>query len=164
VDAVIFQARRILARRKDEFTNTNRPEVIEKGTPCVAFAGIGKHSNLGRERDESSAMGLLQWDFFEYLPVVLQDAATRDVLMVQYMTEDGLRRTLEDRSMWLWSHSREEFWMAGRQSSGYDLQALRANCMGDGLLAIVDATDRAVCHLGHKSCFSQPVPGAHGGE
>jgi hypothetical protein len=32
----------------------------------------------------------LQWDFFEYLPVVLQDAATKDVLMVQYMTEDGL--------------------------------------------------------------------------
>jgi phosphoribosyl-AMP cyclohydrolase len=72
----------------------------------------------------------LQWDFFEYLPVVLQDAATKDVLMVQYMTEDGLRRTLEERSMWLWSRSREEFWMAGRQSNGYDLQALRANCMG----------------------------------
>jgi phosphoribosyl-AMP cyclohydrolase / phosphoribosyl-ATP pyrophosphohydrolase len=111
-----------------------------------------------------NVMSRLQWDFFEYLPVVLQDAATRDVLMVQYMTEDGLRRTLEERSMWLWSRSREEFWMAGRQSRGYDLQALRANCMCDGLLAIVDATDRAVCHLGHKSCFSQPVPGAPGGE
>ena len=109
-------------------------------------------------------MSRLQWDFFEYLPVVLQDAATRDVLMVQYMTEEGLRRTLEERSMWLWSRSREEYWMAGRQSRGYDLQALRANCMGDSLLAIVDATDRAVCHLGKKSCFSQPVPGAPGGE
>jgi phosphoribosyl-ATP pyrophosphohydrolase/phosphoribosyl-AMP cyclohydrolase len=109
-------------------------------------------------------MSRLQWDFFEYLPVVLQDAATRDVLMVQYTTEDGLRRTLEERSMWLWSRSREEFWMAGRQGRGYDLQALRANCMGDSLLAIVDATDRAVCHLGHKSCFSQTVPGAPGGE
>ena len=109
-------------------------------------------------------MSRLQWDFFEYLPVVLQDAATRDVLMVQYMTEDGLRRTLEERSMWLWSRSREEYWMAGRQSRGYDLQALRGNCMGDSLLAIVDATDRAVCHLGHKSCFSHPVPGAPGGE
>jgi phosphoribosyl-AMP cyclohydrolase len=61
-------------------------------------------------------MSRLQWDFFEYLPVVLQDAATRDVLMVQYTTEEGLRRTLEERSMWLWSRSREEFWMGGRQS------------------------------------------------
>jgi phosphoribosyl-AMP cyclohydrolase len=36
-----------------------------------------------------NAMSRLQWDFFEYLPVVLQDAATRDVLMVQYMTRGG---------------------------------------------------------------------------
>jgi phosphoribosyl-AMP cyclohydrolase len=135
VDAVILQARRIL------FTQNRQ-----------AF-------ECGERRDESSAMGLLRVP-----PVVLQDAATRDVLMVQYTTEDGLRRTLEERSMWLWSRSREEFWMAGRQSRGYDLQALRANCMGDSLLAIVDATDRAVCHLGHKSCFSQPVQGAPGGE
>jgi phosphoribosyl-AMP cyclohydrolase len=75
--------------------------------------------------------------------VVPQDGATKDVLMVHYMTEEGLRRTLEERSMWLWSRSHEEFWMSGRQSNGYDLQALRANCMGDSLLAIVDATDRA---------------------
>jgi phosphoribosyl-AMP cyclohydrolase len=40
----------------------------------------------------------LQWDFFPYLPVVLQDASTRDVLMVQYMTREGLDRTLEERS------------------------------------------------------------------
>jgi hypothetical protein len=50
----------------------------------------------------------LQWDFFPYLPVVLQDATTRDVLMVQYMTEQGLANTLDQRSMWLWSRSREE--------------------------------------------------------
>ena len=106
----------------------------------------------------------LQWNFFEYLPVVLQDVATKDVLMVQYMTEEGLRRTLDERSMWLWSRSRERFWMTGRQGGGYDFQALRANCMGDGLLAIVDARDRAVCHLGSRSCFSQPVAGADGGE
>jgi hypothetical protein len=40
----------------------------------------------------------LQWGFFEYLPVVLQDAATKDVLMLQYMTEEGLRRTQARRS------------------------------------------------------------------
>lgn len=45
----------------------------------------------------------LKWNQFEYLPVALQDAATKDVLMIQYMTEEGLRRTLEERSTWLWS-------------------------------------------------------------
>ena len=98
----------------------------------------------------------LQWDFFDYLPVVLQDASTRDVLMVQYMTEEGLARTLDEASMWLWSRSREQFWMAGRDGGGYDLRAMRANCMGDSLLAVVDATDRGVCHLGNRTCFSQP--------
>jgi phosphoribosyl-AMP cyclohydrolase len=81
-------------------------------------------------------MVALQWDFFEYLPFVLLDYATKDVLMDQYMTQEGLLRTVDERSMWLWSRSRwlwsrsrEEFWMAGRQSRGYELQALSANCM-----------------------------------
>lgn len=99
----------------------------------------------------------LQWDFFEYLPVVLQDAATRDVLMIQYMTQEGLQRTLSERSMWLWSRSREAFWMAGRDGGGYGLEDLRANCMGDSLLATVDATDRGVCHMGYRTCFAHPV-------
>ena len=105
----------------------------------------------------------LQWDFFDYIPVVLQDVTTRDVLMVQYMTEAGVQRTIEERSMWLWSRSREQFWMAGRDGGGYDLKAMRSNCMGDSLFALVDATDRGVCHLGHRTCFSHPVEEAPGG-
>ena len=102
-------------------------------------------------------MAELQWDFFDYLPVVLQDASTSDVLMVQYMTEEGLARTLDERSMWLWSRSRENYWMAGKAGGGYPLASLRANCMGDSLHAVVDATDRGVCHLGYRTCFSQPA-------
>jgi phosphoribosyl-AMP cyclohydrolase len=99
----------------------------------------------------------LQWDFFPYLPVVLQDASTRDVLMVQYMTREGLDRTLEERSTWLWSRSRERFWMAGRDGGGYDVHDPRSNCMGDSLFALVDAEGKGVCHLGYRTCFSQPV-------
>jgi phosphoribosyl-AMP cyclohydrolase len=96
----------------------------------------------------------VKWNQFEYLPVALQDATTKEVLMIQYMTEDGLRRTLEERSTWLWSRSREQFWLAGRKSGGYEVLDLRANCMGDSLFVLVDATDRAVCHLGNRTCFS----------
>jgi phosphoribosyl-AMP cyclohydrolase len=99
----------------------------------------------------------LQWDFFPCLPVVVQDTSTKDVLMIQYMTREGVERSLEERSTWLWSRSRERFWMAGREGGGYDLLDLRANCMGDSLFALVDATDRGVCHLGYRTCFSQPV-------
>jgi phosphoribosyl-AMP cyclohydrolase len=99
----------------------------------------------------------LQWESFEYLPVAIQDVSTRDVLMIQYMTPEGVSRSLEERSTWLWSRSRERFWMAGRDGGGYDLLDLRANCMGDSLLAVVDATDQPVCHLGHRTCFSRPI-------
>jgi len=100
----------------------------------------------------------LQWDFFPYLPVVLQDEATKDVLMVQYMTQEGMQRTLEERSTWLWSRSRERFWLSGRDGGGYELADLRANCMGDSLLALVSAGDRLGCHLGNRSCFSRSLP------
>ena len=98
----------------------------------------------------------LQWDFFDHLPVVLQDEATRDVLMVQYMKEESLERSLDQGAIWLWSRSRQEHWMTG-PGGGYVVRDLRANCMGDSLLAVVDATDRGVCHLGYRTCFSQPV-------
>jgi len=102
----------------------------------------------------------LQWDFFECLPVALQDATTKEVLMIQYMTEEGLQRTLDQRSTWLWSRSREDFWMAGRDGGGYDVLDVRGNCLGDSLLAVVDATGRSVCHLGGRSCLVHPVTGS----
>jgi phosphoribosyl-AMP cyclohydrolase len=100
----------------------------------------------------------LLWDFFPYLPVVLQDASTKDVLMVQYMTRESLELSVEERSTWLWSRSRQRHWLAGRDGGGYDVLDLRASCMGDSLYALVDATDRGVCHLGGRTCFSQPAP------
>jgi phosphoribosyl-AMP cyclohydrolase len=103
----------------------------------------------------------LQWDFFPYLPVVLQDASTKDVLMVQYMTQEGVQRTLEERSTWLWSRSRERFWLAGREGGGHDVREMRSNCMGDSLLAVVDAEGKGVCHLGYRSCFSHDLLGGH---
>ena len=45
----------------------------------------------------------MKWNEFEYLPVALQDAKTRQVLMIQYMTEESVRRTLEEPSTRLWS-------------------------------------------------------------
>ena len=69
------------------------------------------------------------------------------------MTQEGVQRTLEERSTWLWSRSRERFWLAGRDGGGYDVQEMRSNCMGDSLLAVVDAEGKGVCHLGYRSCF-----------
>jgi phosphoribosyl-AMP cyclohydrolase / phosphoribosyl-ATP pyrophosphohydrolase len=99
----------------------------------------------------------LQWDFFPYLPIVLQDASTKDVLMVQYMTRESLELSVEERSTWLWSRSRQRHWLEGRDGGGYDIEEIRANCMGDSLYALVDAQGKGVCHLGGRTCFTQPA-------
>ena len=84
-------------------------------------------------------------------------------MMIQCMTKEGFDRWLEERSTWLWSRSREEFWLAGRNGGGYRIRDLRCNCYGDSLLAIVDATDRSVCHLGNRTCFSNRFMSAASG-
>lgn len=73
-------------------------DVPRGGLSSVDGRRVGEHADWGSE-----LMVAPQWGFFEYIPVDLQDSATKDVLMVQYMTEEGLRLTLDERSMWLWS-------------------------------------------------------------
>lgn len=99
----------------------------------------------------------LKWNEFEYLPVVLQDATTRRMLMVQYMTQEGLERTVEEGFTWLWSRSRRALWLLGREGRGYEVLQLWGNCMGDSLLAVVKAAGRRVCHLGNPTCFSNQL-------
>jgi phosphoribosyl-AMP cyclohydrolase len=100
----------------------------------------------------------MQWDW-EPLPVVLQDATTKDVLMVQYMMRESFDRSVDERSTWLWSRSRQVHWLGGREGGGYEIRALRRNCMGDSLLAIVDPDDSLVCHLRTTTCFSGVILG-----
>ena len=96
----------------------------------------------------------LQWGLFEYLPVTVQDV-TGEVLMVQYMTEEGLERAFKRGPGYGVDRANASGWPARRRR--YDLVDLRANCMGDSLLAIVDAGRRLGCHLGNRSCFSVPI-------
>lgn len=96
----------------------------------------------------------LKWKEFEYLPVVLQEASAGRVLMVQYMTQEGFERTVEEGFTWLWSRSRRKFWLSGREGGGYEVVELWGNCMGDSLLAVVKVDGQTVCHLGNPTCFS----------
>jgi phosphoribosyl-AMP cyclohydrolase len=91
---------------------------------------------------------------------VAQDAATDDVLMLAYMTEDTLRRTLDTGRMTYWSRSRQEVWVKG-QSSGntQTVGEVRLDCDGDALLFKVEQKGGAACHTGHHSCFYREYTG-----
>ncbi|MHB1598369.1 MAG: phosphoribosyl-AMP cyclohydrolase [Acidimicrobiales bacterium] len=85
---------------------------------------------------------------------VVQEATTREVLMVAHMDAEALRRTLESGRTWFWSRSRAEYWCKGETSG--DRQWVRRvayDCDGDALLVEVDQDGRGACHTGERSCF-----------
>ncbi len=87
------------------------------------------------------------------IPCIVQDATTRDVLMMAWMNEESLRRTLKENTTWFWSRSRQEFWHKGQDSGNtQELVELRYDCDCDTLLALVHPKGPA-CHTGQTTCF-----------
>jgi len=86
-------------------------------------------------------------------PCVVQDWSTGEVLTLAYMNEEALRRTRETGELHLWSRSREEQWHKGETSGNVQkVRALRTDCDGDTLLALVEPSGPA-CHTGERTCF-----------
>ena len=86
-------------------------------------------------------------------PCIVQDADSREVLMMAWMNEQSLRLTLEQRTTWFWSRSRQELWHKGATSGNTQrLAELRYDCDADALLALVHPAGPA-CHTGERSCF-----------
>lgn len=87
------------------------------------------------------------------VPAVVQDVTTRDVLMLGWMDDEALHRTLTTGRGTYWSRSRGEYWVKG-ETSGHtqDVREVRLDCDGDTLLVIVEQTGPA-CHTGDRTCF-----------
>jgi phosphoribosyl-AMP cyclohydrolase / phosphoribosyl-ATP pyrophosphohydrolase len=84
---------------------------------------------------------------------VVQDWSSGEVLMLAYMNGQALQRTRETGELHLWSRSREEPWHKGATSGNVQrVRALRLDCDGDALLALVEPAGPA-CHTGERTCF-----------
>lgn len=93
------------------------------------------------------------------VPVVVQDHATAEVLMLAYMNRDAYAATLESGFMHYWSRSRAALWKKGEMSGHIQkVVSLRLDCDGDTLLATVQQTGVA-CHEGTRTCFTRVVHG-----
>jgi len=87
------------------------------------------------------------------IPCIVQSAQTGDVLMMAWMNEESVNLTLEQRTTWFWSRSRQELWHKGETSGNtQELVELRYDCDADCLLARVIAAGPA-CHTGNDTCF-----------
>ncbi len=102
---------------------------------------------------EDDALSSLKFNEQGLIPCIVQDAETREVLMMAWMSEESLALTLQQRTTWFWSRSRSELWHKGETSGNVQqLVELRYDCDGDTLLALVHPAGPA-CHTGETSCF-----------
>jgi phosphoribosyl-ATP pyrophosphohydrolase/phosphoribosyl-AMP cyclohydrolase len=87
------------------------------------------------------------------VPVVIQDWNTGEVLTLAYANAEAVARTRETGELHLWSRSRGELWHKGATSGNVQkVRALRLDCDGDALLALVEPAGPA-CHTGERTCF-----------
>ena len=104
----------------------------------------------------------LVFDASGLIPVVVQDRASGDVLMLAYANALALARTVETGQAHFWSRSRKALWRKG-ETSGHVLHVreLRADCDRDAVLLLADP-EGPTCHTGSRSCFGEAAASAAG--
>ncbi len=88
------------------------------------------------------------------IPVIVQDAATLEILMLAYMNLDTLEQTLKTRAMTYWSRSRKCVWVKGQTSGQFQIvKSAKLDCDRDTLLFMVEQQGGGACHTGARTCF-----------
>ncbi|OAS19680.1 bifunctional phosphoribosyl-AMP cyclohydrolase/phosphoribosyl-ATP diphosphatase HisIE [Paenibacillus oryzisoli] len=116
----------------------------------------------------------IKYDAQGLVPAIVQDAVSKEVLMLAYMNSESLQRTIQTGDTWFWSRSRNELWNKGATSGHTQkVKALRYDCDADTLLVLVEQVGPA-CHNGSYTCFTaniavegsseEAVPAATGGD
>jgi phosphoribosyl-AMP cyclohydrolase / phosphoribosyl-ATP pyrophosphohydrolase len=90
------------------------------------------------------------------VPAIVQDILDGTVLMMAWMNQESLKKTLETGQTWFWSRSRQELWPKGATSGHVqNVRSIRYDCDSDALLVTVEQVGDIACHTGERSCFHQ---------
>jgi phosphoribosyl-AMP cyclohydrolase len=112
-----------------------------------------RRSNMGRIEPNFDRLGGL-------VPVVVQDYASGEVLMVAFMNRQAWEETLRSRLATYWSRSRKELWVKGEQSGNVqEVKEIYVDCDEDTVLLKVIQQGGGACHTGHHSCFYRRLEG-----
>ncbi|MAG34762.1 MAG: bifunctional phosphoribosyl-AMP cyclohydrolase/phosphoribosyl-ATP pyrophosphatase [Dehalococcoidia bacterium] len=126
---------------------------MSNGTTDAPERGIETDSLLDRP-----GWGL-HFDAEGLVPVAVQDARTRDVLMLAFASREAVQRSLDTGDAWFWSRSRQELWHKGATSGDYlRVRRIRRNCEDSSLLYEVEPAGPA-CHTGRPGCFFRGLDG-----
>lgn len=89
------------------------------------------------------------------VPAIIQDAETKNVLMLGYMNREALNKTLETKKVTFWSRSRNQLWTKGETSGNFlDLIDIKSDCDNDTLLVKVHPHG-PTCHTGTDTCWGE---------
>jgi phosphoribosyl-AMP cyclohydrolase len=92
------------------------------------------------------------------IPAIIQDMSSQEVLMMGYMNETSLKRTIESGRTCFWSRSRQKFWTKGETSGNVQLiKEILYDCDGDTLLIKVEQKGTGACHTGNRTCFYRKI-------
>ena len=88
------------------------------------------------------------------IPAIVQEAHSKEVLMLAYMNQDAWQATLDTGEAHFYSRSRDKLWRKG-ESSGHrqKVKSVRLDCDRDTVLLLVEQIGGAACHKGYRSCF-----------
>ena len=98
----------------------------------------------------------IRYDERGLVPAIVQDYLDGTVLMMAWMNQESLQKTLDTGDTWFWSRSRSQLWHKG-ETSGHlqKVRSLRYDCDSDALLISVEQIGDIACHTGERSCFHQ---------
>ncbi|WP_138756353.1 bifunctional phosphoribosyl-AMP cyclohydrolase/phosphoribosyl-ATP diphosphatase HisIE [Paenibacillus sinopodophylli] len=109
------------------------------------------------DSNQSELSSSIKWDDAGLVPAIVQDAQSKEVLMMAYMNKESLQLSVESGVTWFWSRSRNELWNKGATSGHTQrIVSMTYDCDGDTLLVKVDQVGPA-CHTGRYSCFFNAV-------
>ena len=95
----------------------------------------------------------------ELIPVIIQDADTREVLMLGFTNKEAVERSIQTKTAWFWSRSRNKLWNKGESSGNFlHIVEMWTDCDTDTLLYLCKP-DGPTCHTGSRSCFFNEIKG-----
>ncbi len=113
-------------------------------------------SNDSRSLHYTIPVDKIRYDERGLVPAIVQDYLDGTVLMMAWMNQESLQKTLETEKTWFWSRSRQELWHKGATSGHLQkVKSIRYDCDSDALLIGVEQLGDVACHTGERSCFHQ---------
>lgn len=100
----------------------------------------------------------VDWDRHPLIPAIAQEYASKNVLMLAYMSRESLKLTLEKKVAHYYSRSRDKIWKKGEESGNIqNIKNISLDCDSDTLLLEVEQIGGAACHTGRESCFFNKI-------